>query len=90
LPAGLTLSPGGVISGTPTAAGTATFTVSVGDPTTGTFTLTVAPVATAAAASLLAFTGANLLPIFGGGGTLIGLGALLLAALAVLRRKRST
>jgi trimeric autotransporter adhesin len=90
LPAGLTLSPGGVISGTPSAAGTATFTVSVGDPTTGTFTLTVAPVATAAAASLLAFTGANLLPIFGGGGTLIGLGALLLAALAALRRKRST
>jgi uncharacterized repeat protein (TIGR01451 family) len=92
LPAGLTLSPGGVISGTPTAAGTTTFSVSVGDPTTGAFTLTVAPVVTAAAVttSQLAFTGANLLPIFGGGGTLIGLGGLLLAALALLRRKRST
>ena len=36
LPAGLTLSPGGTISGTPTSAGTSTFTVQVTDSTTPT------------------------------------------------------
>ena len=47
LPAGLTLSPGGVLSGTPTAAGAFQFTVQVTDKTTravaDAFNLTIAP-----------------------------------------------
>ena len=41
LPAGLTLSPAGVISGTPTAVGSFTFTIGVDDPTFKTYTLQI-------------------------------------------------
>lgn len=42
LPAGLTLSKGGVLKGTPTGVGTYTFTATVNDPVARTFTLSVA------------------------------------------------
>jgi LPXTG-motif cell wall-anchored protein len=43
LPDGLTLSDTGVISGTPTTAGTFSFTVSVNDPATADLSITVSP-----------------------------------------------
>ncbi len=46
LPTGLGLSAGGIISGTPTKAGTTSFTVEVNDPVTKTFLLTIQPAAT--------------------------------------------
>jgi hypothetical protein len=46
LPRGLTLAADGTLAGTPTTAGTATFTVQVDDPATATLTLTIAPAAT--------------------------------------------
>ncbi len=45
LPPGLTLSPSGLLSGTPTVAGRFTFTVAVGDPAQATLTLVVAAAA---------------------------------------------
>jgi hypothetical protein len=45
LPPGLTLSRDGVLSGTPTKAGSYTFTISVNDPALATLTLAVAPAA---------------------------------------------
>jgi hypothetical protein len=60
LPAGLTLSPGGQISGTPTAPGVASFTVTVTDAAGATasrsYTLTVNPVPSFDTASLPAWT----------------------------------
>ena len=57
LPLGLTLSPSGIIAGTPVSAGTATFTVRVNDISsaiaTQTFTLTVISIATLSPAGVL-------------------------------------
>ena len=51
LPAGLHLGSGGVLSGTPTAAGTFHFTVSVNDPTLKEYVLVIAPAASGPAHS---------------------------------------
>jgi hypothetical protein len=68
LPAGLTLSASGAISGTPTASGTSSFNVTVTDSevppqvvTSGTLTLTIAPVSnsSALAAAYAAYTESN-------------------------------
>ncbi len=63
LPAGLSLSTAGILSGTPTTAATTSVTVTVknadGLSTTGTLTVTVYPVPTLSAASLLLPTGSS-------------------------------
>ncbi|MEO6887002.1 MAG: putative Ig domain-containing protein, partial [Jatrophihabitantaceae bacterium] len=57
LPTGLTLSHDGAITGTPTTAGLSSFTVSVNDPITAVFTITVLPVAATPPTTTLAQTG---------------------------------
>lgn len=54
----MTLTSGGVLSGTPSAAGTFTFTVSVDDPTTKRYTLVIVAPASSSSAPLAA-TGAQ-------------------------------
>jgi hypothetical protein len=81
LPAGLSLNAAtGVITGTPTTKGAPTFTVTasngIGSPASASFTLETVP--------LLALTGVDPGPALSLGGTLLGLGALLL----VIRRLR--
>ena len=60
LPSGLTISPGGVLSGTPTASGSFTFTVTATDQTGATasqsYTLTINPVVSFATTTLAAWT----------------------------------
>ncbi|GAA2076273.1 hypothetical protein GCM10009840_08290 [Pseudolysinimonas kribbensis] len=84
LPDGLTLSASGVISGTPTAAGTTSFTVAVDDPTFVPLTIVIAP-ATAPAA--LAESGADIpvTGLLGAGGIAVLLGIVLLLAFATRR-----
>lgn len=79
LPAGMSLSSAGVLSGTPTASGTFNFTVTASDSSGGTgpyagarayaLTITAAPTATTGAASTITATGATL------GGTVSSNGA---------------
>jgi hypothetical protein len=100
LPAGLTLNADGVISGTPTSAGTSTVVVGVDDPVTATLSITIAaapgtpvisstPTAGATTTALttpstLAVSGAMLGPELLGGTLLVTLGS----ALLVMRRLR--
>jgi hypothetical protein len=67
LPSGLSLSRDGVITGTPTVAGTTQFTVSVNDPATAQLSITVVPAPAAPTATTattpLAQTGPSLDPI---------------------------
>lgn len=84
LPEGLTLTSGGVLSGTPTKAGTYTFTVSVNDPVLKAVTLVVDAAAAPAGSGQhpIADTGAptGALSAVGGGAVVAGLLALLGAA----------
>jgi hypothetical protein len=90
LPAGLTLSSGGVLSGTPTVAGTFTFTVSVDDPTTKTYRLIILAPPTPTAShsqAALAATGSDVGPQALLGAGLLGVG-LLFVGLGLRRRGR--
>jgi YVTN family beta-propeller protein len=83
LPAGLTFDPAtGVISGTPTAAGVSSFTITAsgfGDPASATYTLTVA--------AALAATGVDASTGIASGSLLLVVGVALVVAAGVRRRK---
>jgi putative Ig domain-containing protein len=82
LPDGLTFSSTGHITGTPTKAGTFTFTVGVNDPVLKTYTIVVAaPVAPAGNGSApIAETGAHVGPLLVAGSVAVLLGLLLVLA----------
>jgi hypothetical protein len=87
LPDGLTLSPDGVISGTPTAAGTTSFTVAVDDPTFVPLTIVV-EASTGPAELAESGVTAPAAGMLGVGGLALLAGATLLALVAVRRRHR--
>jgi hypothetical protein len=93
LPAGLRLDPvTGVLSGTPTAAGSATFTVTATNAagtTSQVFTVAVAAAATVAAVPVLASTGFDAVPWVVGGVLVVLAGAVFLI-LAAQRRRRDS
>jgi hypothetical protein len=87
LPPGLTFSPGGVIGGVPTQAGTFHFTVSVDDPTLKDYTIVIEAAAVAAGGEPpLANTGPNVRPYAYLGATAVGLGILMLFTSGALGR----
>ncbi|MDT4912614.1 MAG: hypothetical protein QOC66_1742 [Pseudonocardiales bacterium] len=88
LPPGLTLSAGGVISGTPTAAGSFPFTVSVNDPVLKRYTIIIAAaVGPNGNGEPIANTGSNVLPLSTvGGGAVLGGFVLLVGAGLIGRR----
>jgi hypothetical protein len=89
LPPGLSMSTAGVISGTPTKAGTYPITVSVDDPTLKDYTIVItAPPAPSSSSSAepIAATGANTRPLAAFGWTALALGVLMLWAAGALGR----
>jgi len=84
LPAGLTLTSAGVLSGTPIATGETTFTVTASNAVAPDATSTVLTITVAAAPNRLAITGADV----GSAGWLAALGLLIGAALLVSGRSR--
>jgi hypothetical protein len=85
LPPGLSLASTGALTGTPTAAGTFTFTISVDDPTLKTYTLVIG-----GGAPPLADTGTAVQTMLEWGGAALGFGVvLMLVSGYVGRRQRS-
>lgn len=83
LPAGLTLTSAGVLSGKPTAAGTFTFTISVDDPTLKTYTITIT-----GGAPSLADTGTAVQSMIEWGGAALGLGVIMMLAAGYQGRRQ--
>lgn len=87
LPPGLTFSSSGVISGTPTRAGTFHITVSVDDPTLKDYTIVIEEGAVSPAGEPpLANTGADVRPYAYAGAAAVGLGLLMLLTSGALGR----
>jgi hypothetical protein len=88
LPPGLTLSAGGVISGTPTTAGTFSFTVSVNDPVLKRYTIVIdAAAAPNGGGEPIANTGTTVVPMATAGGGAILAGLVLLVAAGLIGRR---
>jgi len=85
LPPGLSLSTAGALTGTPTAAGTYTFTISVDDPTLKTYTLVIG-----GGTPPLADTGAKVSTLLtvGGGALALGVALMLVTGFAGRRREQ--
>jgi Right handed beta helix region len=89
LPAGLTLSSGGVLSGTPTKVGKSTFTVSVNDPVLKEYTLVIDAAAAPAggASAPIAATGSPIGQLTTTGGLALLGGLLVLLAAGLIGRR---